>query len=427
MTTTTPRRGPNAVEGESRDLQGDGDAVSQPSPAAEMERLGRLAGGMAHDFNNYLTGILVNVDMALRNLPLDAPGRPLIREIEKAAQHAGELTEQMLQFAGRGHLVAKPLELSSTVRGMSRLLESSVPGGARLQCSLADDMPQIFADAGMVRQLILQLVLNGVDALENEAGFISVATGVEDLTAADLAGLVGGPSLEPGTYGFLEVSDTGRGMDAATLACLFDPYFSTKSRGSGLGMAKVYGIVRSHGGGLRVRSEPGSGSSVRALFPVGDPSTVGPTARPQKQRQVTPEAVVAAETSAAETSESPPLATVLVVDDERFVRTIAQGILEDEGWGTLGAADGLEALDVFLEHRERIDLVLLDLTMPGLNGHETFHRLRQLSASVQVVITSGSGELKELHLPEDCLPPTFLRKPYRPAQLVGALRHALRL
>lgn len=396
--------------------EAEGALVSQPeSPPddAKLESLSRLAGGLAHDFNNFLTGILGNTQLILRKLDADSECRLLVQEIERSARHAGELTQEILNYAGRGQLSAKPLDLTELVRSMTRLLETSAPSNAQLMWRLDDDLPELFGDAASLRQLVLQLTLNAGHALDDDGGYVSLATGAQEVTPRILDELCPGHTLTPGAHVFFEVSDTGCGMDDAARRKIFDPFFSTKPGGRGMGLSTVFGTVRCHGGGIRLRTSAGSGTTFRVYFPVADTATVGDEA-------AAPQSTVVG-TSGTQVAQG----MILVVDDEHFVRTVAEGILKDEGFRTLGAADGLEALDLYGRYGHQIALVLLDLTMPGLNGLETLRRLRELAPGVEVIVTSGYNTLGDGESVGDGRPVSFLRKPYRPQQLVDAVREIL--
>ena len=252
--------------------------------AQKLESLGILAGGIAHDFNNLLTAILGNTDLALAELPPPSTVRPLVEQIQTASLRAAELTRQMLVFAGRGELATEPLELSATVREMGQLLAASLSKKAELRLDLAEGLPSIEADPAQLRQIIMNFILNASDALGDQPGVIAVRTGRgghDRSFAPDFS--IG--TLPPGQDAvFLEVADSGCGIDAATLPRIFDPFFTTKFAGRGLGLAATQGIILRHNGALQVRSRPGAGSVFRAVFPVhrrgrGTATTGTPPAR----------------------------------------------------------------------------------------------------------------------------------------------------
>jgi two-component system, cell cycle sensor histidine kinase and response regulator CckA len=354
-----------AVEAERREI------AERLQHAQKLESLGVLAGGIAHDFNNLLAGMMGNISLALMELPQRSPARPLLDRAEATARVASELTHQMLAYSGRGQFVIEALDLSELVEEMTRLLEVSLSSRAVLRFDIATDLPLVEVDPSQIRQVVMNLVTNASDAVEGTSGSITVRTGLVRADARYLRSHWVSDGLEAGDFVFVEVSDTGRGMNAETQARLFDPFFTTKRQGRGLGMAAVLGIVRGHSGAIRVYSEEGRGTSIKVLLPVAR------------------NAVSSARLAPIEVSRPMQDALVLVVDDEETVRTIACQVLEHGGCRTLGAGNGLEALDLFKARGADIDLVLLDLTMPLMDGEETFRALRALRSDLPIILTSG--------------------------------------
>jgi len=337
----------------------------------KLESLGVLAGGIAHDFNNLLAGIMGNTSLAQLELEPNAAARPLLERVEATARVASELTRQMLAYSGRGRFVIESLDLSHLVEEMTRLLEVSLTSRAVLRFDIAEDLPAVEVDSSQVRQVVMNLVTNASDAVHGTSGSITVRTGLVRADAGYLAGYWLADGVKAGDFVFVEVSDTGRGMGADTQARMFDPFFTTKVAGRGLGMAAVLGIVRGHKGAIKVYSEVGEGTTVKVLFPVAE---AAPT------------------DSNVMTLESPrPMsgALVLVVDDEETVRTIACKVLERAGCRTLAARDGREAVEIFEAQAQEIHLVLLDLTMPVMDGEEAFRAIRAIRSEVPVILTSG--------------------------------------
>ncbi len=390
-----------ALERERRDIN------LRMQHAQKLESLGVLAGGIAHDFNNLLAGILGNTSLALMDLPPSSPARALLERAEATARVASELTRQMLAYSGRGRFVIENLDLSTVVEEMTRLLSVSLHAGAALRFDIARDLPPVEMDASQIRQVVMNLVTNASDALQGAGGIISVRTGrlsadEEALTRCWLSDGVTG-----GEFVFVEVSDSGAGMTKETQARLFDPFFTTKATGRGLGMAAVLGIVRGHKGAIRVYSELGHGTTIRVLLPVAHGLTI---------TTQTPPVVPA---------QAPRDALVLVVDDEAAVRTIACAVLERAGCRTLGAANGEEALALFSLQPDEIDLVLLDLTMPVMDGEETFHALRALRPDVRVIMTSGYNRQDATARLAGRRLAGFLQKPWTAAALQEAVAAAL--
>jgi two-component system cell cycle sensor histidine kinase/response regulator CckA len=333
-----------------------------------------LVAGVAHDFNNLLVGMLGNAGLALAELPEESPACALIEHIERAARRAADLTRQMLAYAGRGGFVVGPVNLSNLLDEMGPLLKASISKKVALEYELTQDLPCIEADATQVRQVMMNLIINASEAIGDRSGLITIRTGVAHADHAYLSDAYLGNDLPEDRYAFIEVTDTGCGMDEATRSKMFDPFFTTKFAGRGLGLAAVLGIVRGHRGAIKVQSALGRGSSFEMLFPISQ---------------------LAAQTVTEDqpASEQPRAAgTLLVVDDEEPVRSVAQMVLERSGFTVLTANDGREALEVFRAHRDEIDAVLLDLTMPELSGEEVFRELRRMRADVPIILSSGYVE-----------------------------------
>jgi PAS domain S-box-containing protein len=373
----------------------------------KLESLGVLAGGIAHDFNNLLMAILGNADLALLALPPDSPARQHLQEIERASRRAADLCRQMLAYSGKGRFVVERHDLSELVREMTHMLEVSVSKRATVEYRFASDLPAVEADATQLRQIVMNLMTNASEALGDQRGTIAVTTGTRRFHRAFLRESLLGADLAEGDYVYLEVADTGCGMDAATRERIFDPFFTTKFAGRGLGLAAVLGIVRGHGGAIRVQSAPAQGSTFTVLLP----------AVPGVVRAETRRAGADADWQGA--------GTVLLVDDEEAVRTVGARMLEWSGFQVLSVADGDEALAVYRQHADAIVCVLLDLTMPGLSGEETFAELRRLRGDVRVVLSSGYDADEVAGRFEGQGPAGFIQKPYTMEALRAALRRAL--
>jgi PAS domain S-box-containing protein len=341
----------------------------------KLESLGVLAGGIAHDFNNLLTGILGNASLALLGLP---PGHANVRtsldNLEQASVRAADLCKQMLAYAGKGRFVIESLNLSRLVKETADLLELSLQRKSTLKLDLADRLPAFKGDATQVRQILMNLVLNASEALGDKGGAITVRTGCAQVTREYLARVKFNEQAPEGDYVFVDVSDNGCGMDAATQAKIFDPFFTTKFTGRGLGLAAVLGIVRGHKGVIQVYSEPGRGTTFKVFFPaLGEPAT--------------PPAPVLPVAATRKNS-----GTVLLMDDEDTVRRVAERILTSSGYQVVAARDGEEGVTFFREAPARFDVVLLDLTMPRMNGEEALRQLREIRPGVRVLLMSGFSE-----------------------------------
>jgi PAS domain S-box-containing protein len=375
----------------------------------KLESLGVLAGGIAHDFNNLLVGILGNASLALADLTPDSPLYEAMQGIETAALRAGELTNQMLAYSGKGRFVVEMVDMNALVAEMANLLEASISKKARLELDLDPQLPAVEGDASQLRQVVMNLITNASDALGDEGGSIRLRTQrVPNASEIPLRSRIEEP-MAPGPAVLLEVVDTGRGMDEATAQRIFDPFFTTKFTGRGLGLAAALGIVRGHRGAIDVRSGVEAGTSFRILLPAGEPRTT----LPEQVPACAPREAVRAQ------------GTVLVADDEEVVLAMARRILEQAGFEVITARDGREAVDVFRRWGDRIAVVLLDLTMPRLSGEEALRLLRDECPDVPVVLTSGYAESEIATRFEGVPLEGFLQKPFRPAELVDRIRAAL--
>ena len=376
--------------------------------AQKLESLGVLAGGIAHDFNNLLVGILGNASLALMDIEADSPLREIIADIETTALRAADLTKQMLAYSGKGRFIVHAVDLNVLVREMAQLLQTVISKRAALRFEVAADLWPVEADATQLRQIVMNLITNASDAIGGDDGTITLRTGVRSASRDYLTSSYVDDALPDGTYAFIEVEDTGCGMDAETQGRIFDPFFSTKFTGRGLGLAATLGIVRGHRGTIKVASAPMRGTTFTVLLPC-------------------------TENAAASVPESiaPPrerfrgIGAVLVVDDDETVRSVAQTMLERSGFTVLTARDGSEGLAMFEAGRDRIALVLLDLTMPTLGGEETFRAMLRLRSEVRVVLMSGYSrqELAARYGAEGLA--GFIQKPFRLEELEACLTNIL--
>jgi signal transduction histidine kinase/integral membrane sensor domain MASE1/CheY-like chemotaxis protein len=382
----------------------------QVQHAQKLESLGVLAGGIAHDFNNLLVAIMGNADLAAGALDPGHPAHDLVDEVIRASQRAGDLCQQMLAYAGKGRVAVGAVDLNEVVQEMGELLGVSISKGADLRLELEPGLPPVQADVVQLRQVVLNLLTNASDALARGRGEIRMCTyrtGPEtfDPAASVLDGRPIGRVLVA-----LEVADTGEGMDDATRARIFDPFFSTKAQGRGLGLAAVLGIVRGHRGTLELWSEPGKGTRMRILLPAMH-HPAGVAARPEPGYGVPgPEA-------------QPFGGTVLVVDDEASVREVAGRMLRRAGLEVVEAVDGLDAVARYRERPGGIDVVLLDLTMPRMGGAEAAVELRRVDPDVRIVLSTGYSDQAATAAGAGSLP--LLRKPYRREELMARIRQAL--
>ena len=374
-----------------------------------LESLGIMAGGIAHDFNNLLTVIRGNARLAWSDLPEDSPARMRLERIQVAASHAADLTEQMLTYAGKTSVAFEPVDISRMTEATGELLRASVDPRCQLEFGLEPDLPAVNGDPRRLRQVLLNLVQNASDALPETGGHVRIRTLRAQVGGNLLRRSFGSADPQPGRYVALEVTDDGVGMDDTTARRIFEPFFTTKFSGRGLGMAAVLGIARAHSGLIDIESEPGRGTCVRVFLP---PAQGVPAAL-----EVTRELPVLAD-------DAPAGARVLVVDDDASVLELGREFLERAGFQVVTAGGGREALET-LHRDENVDVVVLDLVMPDLDGDSTYRALREAHSDLRVVRMSGyhadQSSVDSQHGERDA----FLRKPFEPEELVATIRGLL--
>ncbi len=373
----------------------------------KLESLGVLAGGIAHDFNNLLTSILGNASIAEIQLPADSCARDCLEQITEASLRAADLCNQMLAYSGRGRFVVQKIDLATLVEQTGQLLQISTSKKAVLRYRHEKGLPPIEADATQIRQVIMNLVINASEAIGDKNGVIHLSTGLTQVDRNYLRGTRLDSDLPVGDYVYLEVSDDGCGMSVETQARIFDPFFTTKFTGRGLGLAAVLGIVRGHKGVVMVDSELDRGTTFKLLFPAakgasehGPSRTVGGANWQGK-------------------------GTVLVVDDEETMRSTVARMIRIIGLEPVLACDGREAIEVFRVQPDRFALVLLDLTMPHMDGEQTFTQLRRLRPDVRVVLMSGFNAQEVLVRFPGKGPASFLQKPFTVAALSATFKEVL--
>lgn len=374
----------------------------------KLESLGVMAGGIAHDFNNLLTAILGHADLALLTLPPNSPARASMQEIVKASRRAADLCQQLLAYTGKGKFVIEPVGLDDLMDEMNQILRTVVSKKVHLNICPHRNLPKIAGDPNQLRQVIINLVMNASEAIGEESGVVTVSTGVELCDRDYLRNTHLDDDLKEGLYVTLEVRDTGCGMDEMTRDRVFEPFFSTKFTGRGLGMAAVLGILRSHGGAIRVTSELGKGSVFKLYFPASE-----------KMDEVAPPDALHEEQAWQSQG------TVLLVDDEQPVLGVAGRMLQLLGFTVKTARDGIEALEVYGGLKGEIVCVLLDLTMPRMSGEEAFEVLRRIDREVPIIISSGYSENDMAERFTDRDVSGFIQKPYRFNQLRHVLRRVL--
>jgi len=376
-----------------RDITERKEFEEQLRQTQKLESLGVLAGGLAHDFNNLLTGIMGNASLAMEEAGDRDRTQSRLGEILHASERAALLIRQMLAYAGKGRFVVERLDLSAQVREIVPLLRTSIPKLVQLDLRLADNLPSVEADRSQLQQLIMNLAINGAEAVDGRPGVVTITTSTRWTDAEQQV--------------LLEVADDGVGMTDEVKARIFDPFFTTKFTGRGLGLSAVMGIIRSHRGTISVNTSPGRGTTFTVVLPAaaGD----------------LPQAGAPAET------ELRGYGNILVVDDEELVRNMARFTLERYGYTVELANDGSEAVALFASRPDDFAAVLLDLTMPVMRGEDALRAIRQVRPSVPVVLSSGYTEADAMSRFADAAPAGFLQKPYTATALARRLKQALRM
>jgi signal transduction histidine kinase/DNA-binding response OmpR family regulator len=376
--------------------------------AQKLESIGILAGGIAHDFNNILAGIMGYTELLARSFPSSESARENIDVIKNLVQRAADLTRQMLAYSGRGKFHVEAVNLSSVVESTQKMLEVIVSKKASVTYDLASALPTIHADASQICQVVMNLVINASEALGEQGGVIAISTHSTRGEDEDTVGMAVGHVHPETEYVCLQVSDSGSGMSQETLDRIFDPFFTTKFTGRGLGLAAVHGIVCGHSGAIQVSSKPDNGTIFRVLFPAMGAAMLD-----------------AVPSSAATTTKWRGAGQILIVDDEEAIRDFTRKLVEEMGFSVRTARDGEEAIQIYREELDRIDCVLLDLTMPKMNGEETFRELRRIKPDVSVILSSGYSEEGAIAKFSGLGLAGFIQKPYGFDTLAAILRNAL--
>ncbi|RLA16146.1 MAG: hypothetical protein DRQ60_01340 [Gammaproteobacteria bacterium] len=391
----------NAIEQEKQQLE------LQIQHSQKLESLGLLAGGIAHDFNNLLVGMLGNADLALEQTPPAAQSHKYLSNIIDAAQQAAGLCNQLLAYSGKGRFVVRPVNLSMLVDEMQQLLQVTISKNITFRHRVNPDLPAVEADVTQIQQVIMNLITNASEAIGDQSGIITITTGVIDCDRTYLQKAFAEEELAAGHYVFLEITDNGEGMDEPTRSQIFDPFFTSKFTGRGLGLSAVLGIVRGHKGAIQVYSEPGKGTSFKLLFP----ETTQPVEELGKKQSTH--------------SKWMGSGKALVVDDDHMVQEVAQQFLLASGFEVLLASDGLEGVELFQQHAEELSVVLLDMTMPRMDGAEAFREMRQINDTIPVILSSGYNEQEATNQFVGRGLAGFIQKPYQMAEFLAAVQQAV--
>jgi len=384
-----------------RDVSAAKKMREQLEHTQRLESLGVLAGGIAHDFNNLLTAIMGNAAMARMKISDLSPVAEMLEHIETASEKAAQLCRQMLAYSGKGRFVVRHIDMNELVQEMTNLLKISINKSTVLRLDLSKQaLPPVHGDAAQLQQVIMNLVINASESIEGRSGTVAVRTGLTHLTEGMLKDLHSKDAINDGYYVSIEVSDTGCGMSEDTQKHLFDPFFTTKFTGRGLGMSATQGIVRGHHGAIKVYSEENKGTTFNIMLPIAEDSSV---------------ALQHEQANAALSVDAVPWqgeGVILVIDDEETIRATARLMLQTIGFTVRLANDGEAGIADYRQHQQNIIAVLLDMTMPGLNGEETFRALRLINPDVQVILSSGYNEQEAISFFAGKGLTGFIQKPY---------------
>ena len=385
-----------------RDIREKKRMEAQLLSAQKLESIGTLAGGIAHDFNNLLTSIQGNVSLSLYDMDDENPLYESLKNIEKSVRSGAKLTQQLLGYARKGRYEVKPIDLNRLIKDTTETF-----GRAKKEIAfnyyLSPDLPAIEADQGQIEQVLVNIIVNAYQAMPN-GGEILLKT--MKVGHKDMPGRIYKP--RPGHYALVEITDNGVGMDKDIMAHVFEPFFTTKElgRGTGLGLASAYGIVTGHGGYIDVDSEVGKGSTFKIYLPVTN-KAVQEKFEPRKK-----------------ITEGKGM--ILLVDDEEGILNIAAKILRKLGYTVLEAGSGQKALEIYKDHKDRFDMVILDMIMPHMGGGETFDRIREINPLAKVMLSSGysiGGQARDI-LNKGCN--GFIQKPFSMANLANKVAEILK-
>jgi two-component system cell cycle sensor histidine kinase/response regulator CckA len=374
--------------------------------AQKHESISLLASGIAHDFNNLLTSVLGQVSLARQKLGPNHPSNSNLEKAISATQRVAELTRQLLAYTGQGAYQVQEIDLNQLILDNRGLVETLLPVGARLQFDLAPDLPVVEMDRSQMQQVMMNLVINACEAMEHRNGVVRIATAYQEITTSDAQAGFQSDTPSPGSYVVLSIRDDGVGMDQKTMARIFDPYFTTKQGGSGLGLSATLGIVQSASGAVQVHSKAGEGTALHIFLPAIIQSAPAPQSVNQPSNN--------------------GRSAILVVDDEEMVREVVCDILIQEGMHVLVAADGFEGLDLFKSHRHEIDLLLVDMKMPGMDGEQLFYAVREIEPRCKIILSSGYLETGATNHLSRQPATSFLPKPYDLGALIDAVQRMLR-
>jgi signal transduction histidine kinase/CheY-like chemotaxis protein len=376
--------------------------------AQKLESLGILAGGIAHDFNNLLMGVIGNTDIMLYELPENSSLKNKLLDIKKAAKRASELTNQMLAYSGRGSFIVEPININELVQEMSSFLESSISKKVDLIYVFHKNLPPVKGDATQIRQVVMNLIVNASESIGNESGKIQVITDIAEIDKSLIDNLAVNNGIEPGRYLSLEITDTGCGIEETKMKLIFDPFYTTKFTGRGLGLAAVLGIIRSHKGALNLKSKINEGTTFKLFLPISDSDKKAEPAPADSSTSVNGEKL-----------------NILVIDDEDYIRKLTTRMLKIAGHTSFTAGDGKAGIEIFRNTNKELSCVILDLTMPDIDGEDVLKELKKINPLVPVVISSGYSPDDITKRFRDNEIAGFLQKPYQLSELLEAVAKSI--
>ncbi len=389
-----------------RDISSRKQAEEAEIQAQRLESPTIMAGGLAHDFNNLLVAMMGQISIAKAKISEEHPSLENLDKAMQVTETAALLTRQLLAYTGQGHFQVEAINLNTLIQQNLQLFQDTLPANILFKTNLDAHLPHIQADGVQIQQIIMNLLLNAAQAIGTKAGTITITTTPYHLNQDAVEQWQHyNHSVAAGDYILLEVADTGQGMDEATQNRIFDPFFSTKGTGRGLGLAAVLGIVRGHKGGIRTKSQTDVGTTFQLLFPLNE--------------------TISLEKETAVSQTQPQQKSVLVIDDERQVREAVSDILELEEINLLTAANGQDGVAIFSNHQDHIGLVILDLSMPGMSGIETFAALREIEPAAKIILSSGYTETEILQNMAGARPTGFLQKPYQLEAMINIVKKHL--
>lgn len=392
------RQGRRGEDHRSDEVTAEERRRNQAARRLKLESLGILAGGCAHDFNNLMMGVLGNADLALSVMTPDAEGRKQVEDIIAAARRAAGLADQLLAYSGQGRFRLEAIDLNGMIEESLALLRARISERVVVRFEPEEHLPRVSVDVRRLRQVFLNLVSNASEAIKDHSGMIRISTFVRDVDQDLLDRMYFSNRLDPGPVVCIEFTDTGCGIEPENIDRVFDPFFTTSFTGRGLGLAMVLGIIRGHGGGIQLLSEPRRGTTVRLMLPIADESK-GEDPR-SKRAQL----------------------RALVVDDDEMVRSVLEGYLENLGFEVMVAASGEEGIRLFRDEAAAIDCVILDYWMPGMGGHETLVELRRIKPGCPVILASGYDEEQVVGRLGEDHSIGFIKKPFSASDLIARLR-----